>query len=72
MRRYDTPLERAHRHVQDAEHRVREQAERIENMRSAGHDTRTAEEMLLVFEQALEIMRAHRAFVEHRERGHSI
>lgn len=61
-------LERARRHVDEAERRVAEQRSRIDTLRHDQHDTTEAEKVLETFEDALAVMRKHLALEESERR----
>ena len=65
----ETSLELARRHVSEGEQRIAEQTQRIVELSLDGHDTTTAEELLVVLEQTVRVMRKRLA---EEERVHSV
>jgi hypothetical protein len=59
MRRRETAVELARRHVQEAEQRVQRQRERVEQQRRDGHDSASTQELLAIFEESLTALRDH-------------
>ena len=53
-------LEKSERDIADGERRVSAQALLVERLRAGGHDTGTAEALLMTLQQTLEGWRAHR------------
>jgi len=59
MRPVGTPLEQARGRVREAEERVAVQREVLRELTRTGLETHDAEELLLIFERSLQVMREH-------------
>ena len=55
----ETDLEMARRHVAEAERHIRSQEDIVAHLRDLGGDVATAEQLLCLFEETLDIHRAH-------------
>ena len=55
----ETPLERARRHIAEAEPRVERQRALVERLRECGHDAAKAQRLLATMEGILRLMREH-------------
>lgn len=62
----EDPVALARRHVAEAERVVAEQTERVQRMRSHGHDVTEAERLLETFEHILATMRDHLQYEERK------
>jgi hypothetical protein len=56
-------LEKAERDIAAAEHRVGEQALRVEGLRQSGHDTKKAEWLLESMRQTATLLHEHRELI---------
>ena len=60
----ESDLEMARRHVAEAERHVQLQRDIVAHLRDLGGDVDTAEQLLSLFEETLDIHRAHRDRLE--------
>lgn len=63
-------LRMARRHLTEGEARVARQAELVRELEADGHPAELARDLLRVFRETLDQMRAHRAYLEAETRGH--